>query len=155
MAFMPRSRSRTSRACSGLIVDTAEQDILEGDPLAFAERKGFDGFEERGDVPFAGDRHDLLADLVVGGVEAEGELGPQGLVGEAANGGLDAAGGDGHAGLGDADGFDEKVDTGDELVVVEEGLAHPHEDEVDAVCADFDSVAVKDRNDLAGDLACT
>ena len=41
-----------------------------------------------------------------------------------------------------------------EVVVVEERLAHAHEDQVDAVAADFDFVALEDGDDLAGDFAC-
>ncbi len=54
----------------------------------------------------------------------------------------------------------EQADGGDEVGVVEEGLAHAHEDEVDAGgggvaagAADVDVVAVEDGGDLAGDLA--
>ncbi len=112
------------------------------------------------DVPLTRDGHDALADGVVGGVEGEGELGADGLGGEGADGGLDAGGGDGHAGLGDADGLDEQADGGHEGVVVEEGLAHAHEDEVDAGgvlvaggAGEPNAVAVEDGGDLTGDLA--
>ena len=117
----------------GLIVDAAEQDVLEGDPLALAQRNGLHRFEELGDVPFARDGHDLLADLVVGGVQAESELGADGSW---ANSGSPARCQlvNGHARLGDAD-LLYSSSTADELVVVEEGLAHAHEDEVDAVLA--------------------
>ena len=105
------------------------------------------------DVPFAGDGHDLLAHLVVGGVEGDGELGADGLFGEAQDAGHDAGGGDGHARFGDADFVDEQADGVHEGVVVEEGLAHAHEDEVDAVAADLDVVALEDGDDLSGDFA--
>ena len=39
------------------------------------------------------------------------------------------------------------------LVVVEERLAHAHENQVDAVAANFDFLAVEDGNDLAGDFS--
>ena len=48
---------------------------------------------------------------------------------------------------------DQQADGGHEVVVVEEGLAHAHEDQIDAVAADLDAVAVEDGDDLAGDLA--
>ena len=116
-------------------------------------------FEERGDVPLARDGHDGLADDVVGGVEADGQLGADGLAGEVEDAGKDAGGADGHARLGDAH-VDEQADGGHEVGVVEEGLAHAHEDEVDAcrggvaaAAAEVDAVAVEDGGDLAGDLA--
>ena len=64
------------------VVDAAEEDVLEGDPLAVAQRDGRECFEEGGDVPFARDGHDGFADHVVGGVEADGELGANGFGGE-------------------------------------------------------------------------
>src|SRR5580692_3822346 len=51
------------------VVDAAEENVLEGDPLAVAERDGREGFEEGGYVPFARDGHDGLADLIVRGIE--------------------------------------------------------------------------------------
>ncbi len=82
------------------VVDAAEQDVLEGDPLAVAQGDGRERVEEGGDVPFARDGHDGFADLVVGGVEADGELGADGLFGEVEDAGEDAGGADGHARLG-------------------------------------------------------
>ena len=72
---------------------------------------------------------------------------------EAFEAGEDAGGGDGHARLGDAHLLDEKADGGHEGVVVEEGLAHAHEDQVDAIFADLNDVAIQHGGDLAGDLA--
>src|SRR6266478_3536989 len=54
------------------VVDAAEENVLEGDPLAVAQGDGREGVEERGDVPLARDGHDGLANLVVGSVEADG-----------------------------------------------------------------------------------
>ena len=62
-------------------------------------------------------------------------------------------GGDGHAREGEADFRAEQTDRVHEGVVVEEGLAHAHEDEVDAVAAELDLVTAKDSDDLTGDLA--
>lgn len=135
------------------VVDAAEQDVLEGDVLAGAEGNGGDGFEEGGDGPFAGDGHNGLADHVVGGIEGQGEVGPDGFGSKALDAGEDAGGGDGHARFGDTHWAGKEADGGHEGVVVEEGFAHAHEDKVDAVLADGDPVAVKDGGDLSGDLA--
>ena len=48
-----------------LVVDAAEQDVLEGDAFAGTERHCGDGVEQSGDVPLARDGHDGLADDVV------------------------------------------------------------------------------------------
>lgn len=48
-----------------LVVDAAEQDVLEGDPLAGAEGDGAAGLKQGGDVPLAGNGHDLRADGVI------------------------------------------------------------------------------------------
>ena len=92
---------------------------------------------------------------VVGRVEADGQLGAQvgRLLGEALDAGNDAGGGDGHALRAQADFADQQAHGGHEVVVVEKRLAHAHEDQVHAVAAHVDAVAVEDRDDLAGDLA--
>src|ERR1700730_11455778 len=113
------------------VVDAAEKDVFEGDPLAVAQGDGGEGFEEGGDVPFARDGHDGLADLIVGGVEADGSFGAEGFFGEVEDSGKDAGGADGHARLGNGH-LGEEADGGDEVGVVEEGLTHAHEDQVDA-----------------------
>src|SRR6202021_34445 len=66
---------------------------------------------------------------------------------------------DGHTGLGDGH-LGEEADGRDEVGVVEEGLAHAHEDEINsgrsgvaAGTAEFDVMAVEDGGDLTGDLA--
>ena len=91
--------------------------------------------------------------LVVRGVERDGEAGADGLASEALDAGHDAGGGDGHAREGEADFRAEQTDGIHEGVVVEEGLAHAHKDEVDAVAPELDLVTAKDSDDLTGDLA--
>ena len=82
------------------------------------------------------------------------------LAGKAPDRGLDAAGRDSHPRGGNADLTDQQAHCVHEGVVVEEGLAHAHEDKVDAVglapafaTADGDSVAGEHGGDLPGDLA--
>ena len=135
------------------VVDASEQDVFEGYSFARAEWDFADGCDEVCDVPFAGDGHDLFADLIVGGVEGDGELGADRFLGEALDAGDDARGGDGHAGFGDSDFFDQETDGVHEGFVVEERLAHAHEDEVDAVACRSNVVALEDGDDLAGDFS--
>ena len=47
-----------------------------------------------------------------------------------------------------------QADGGHEIVVVEKGFAHAHKNEIDAVAADADGVAIENGDDLAGNLAC-
>lgn len=137
----------------GLIVDAPQEDIFKGDPLARPQGDFLDGGDEIVDVPLAGDGHDLLADLIVGGVERDGELGADGFLGEALDARDDPGGGDGHTRFGDSDFSDEEADSVHEGVVIEERLAHAHEDEVDSVAADLDVVTLEDGDDLSGDFS--
>ncbi len=95
------------------------------------------------------------ANRVVGRVQADGQLGADfgGFLGESFDAGNDAGGGDGHALRAEADFFDQQSHRGHEVVVVEERLAHAHEDQIHAIAAHADAVAVEDGDDLAGDFA--
>ena len=135
------------------VVDAAQQHIFEGDLLSRGERHGARRFKDRFNGPLARDGHDSFAHGVVRGVERDGETRTHRLFGEALDAGDDAAGRDGHAGSGQTDFVDQQADRIHEGVVVEEGLAHAHEDEVDAVAAKLDLMAAEDRDDLTGDLA--
>jgi hypothetical protein len=137
----------------GLVVDAAEQDVLESDFFAGAEGDGADGVEDGSGVPFAGDGHDGFADLVVRGVEGDGETRAFGLLCEALDAGHDARGGDGHTRGLELDGAGEQAEGSDPGVVVEEWLAHAHEDEVDAVAAEMDTLALEHGDDLTGNFA--
>ena len=59
----------------GTVGCAAQQDIFKGEALAGTELELSDGVEQRRDGPLAVDGHDLGADGVVGGVEADGQLG--------------------------------------------------------------------------------
>ena len=91
--------------------------------------------------------------LSLGALREMASFGADGFRSEAQDAGHDAGGGDGHARFGDADFVDEQADGVHEGVVVEEGLAHAHEDEVDAVAPDLDLMALEDGDDLSGDFS--
>src|SRR5690606_34391053 len=76
------------------VVDLAEQHVLEGHSPSAGGRHLADRREQLGDVPAPVDRHDLVADLVGRGVEADRQtdLEPEALAGEALDG-RDQAGG--------------------------------------------------------------
>src|SRR3974390_634118 len=137
----------------GRVSEAAEEDVLEGEALAVAEREVAQGGEELLDRPLAGDGHDFGAQRFVGGVEGDGKLGADFFGGEVGDAGDDARGGDGHARGGDSGVEREAADGLHEVVVVEEGLALSHENEVDAVAVDVDVLVVEDGEDLAGDFS--
>ena len=123
------------------------------------KRDSCQGFEEGRDVPFACDGHDGFANGVVRGVEADGKFGADGFRGELLNAREDSGGADSHARLRNRH-LSEDSNSVHEVGVVQKGLAHAHEDEVDARgavitagTAEFDLMAVEDRGDLAGYLA--
>ena len=86
------------------------------------------------------------ADGVVAGIQGECQIGADRFCGEAADGGFDAAGADRHARGRNADAFDEEQDGAHEVVVVEKGLAHTHEDQVQTVASDPGLVAAQHRD---------
>ena len=75
LARSPRMRSTSSRACVGVVVEAAEQDVFEGEALAVAEREVAQGGEQLLDGPLLRDGHDFGAERFVGRVERDGELG--------------------------------------------------------------------------------
>ena len=93
------------------------------------------------DGPLAVDGHDLGADGVVGRVEADGELGRSSggsWAKRSMPGTMPEVETVMRRGLRPTS-LDQQADGGHEVVVVEERLAHAHEDQIDAVAADFDA----------------
>ena len=135
--------------------DAAQQHVFEGDALAGTQRNVAHRVNDFDDRPLVVDGHDLGADRIVGRVEADGELGAQ--VGrffcESFDPGNDAGGGDGHAPRAEADLADQQAHRSHEVVVVEERLAHAHEDQIHAIAADANGLTIEDRDDLACDFA--
>jgi hypothetical protein len=65
-----------------LVVDVADERVLDGVPAAGAAGVVVGGGEHLGDVPAGVDRHQGVAQLVVGGVQADREGGVQPLLGQ-------------------------------------------------------------------------
>ena len=96
----------------GAIVDACEEDVFEKDKFFTSSDKGIAGSEETFHGITFIDGHDLIADLIAGGVEGEGEAERKGVVSEFFDLGGETAGGDGdmagaHADVG---GGDEKIE---------------------------------------------
>src|SRR6185437_9764463 len=136
-----------------LVVDAAEQDVLKGQLFLRAQRNLADCPDEAVDVPLAVDGHDLFTDLIVGRVERNRQLGPQRFGGKALNPRQDSGSGDGHARLGNSDFRNQQTYGAHEGVIVEEGFAHAHKDQVDAVAAYLHVVALEHRDHLPGDFS--
>ena len=129
-----------------LVGNPGQQHILERDSLARTKLDLAHSIHHRLDGPLAIDRHDLFADAVVGGIEADGQLGPHlwRLLGKALDSRHDAGSRDGHTARTQANLLHQQADGGHEVGKVEERLAHAHEDQVHTVAAHLYGVAIED-----------
>lgn len=101
----------------GTIVDACEENVFEEDQFFTSSDKGIAGSEEAFHGVAFIDGHDLIADLIAGGVEGEGEAERKGVVSEFFDLGGETAGGDGdmagaHADVG---GGDEEIEGGEKI----------------------------------------
>lgn len=114
------------------VVDAGDEDVFEGDHLALAIEVMLTGGGEVGQGMLAVDGHDLVADGVGGAVKGDGETELFRFVGELPDLRGEAGGGDG-----DLAGTDvgaprgvEGTECDEEVVVIGEGFAHAHDDEI-------------------------
>jgi len=126
----------------GGVVGVFDEDVFDEEAGARGEGVGFEGFFQGGEGHGLVDGHEGVAEVVVGGVEADGEAKVfEGRFGVAEGreffDAVDAAnGGDGDLGEGEVEavGFGEDTEGLEEVVEVVERFAHAHEDDVlDAV----------------------
>ena len=92
----------------GTIVNACEENVFEEDKLFASSDKGIAGSEETFHGITFIDGHDLIADLIAGGVEGKGEAEGKGVVSEFFDLGGETAGGNGdmagaHADVGGGD----------------------------------------------------
>ena len=139
----------------GRIVYAAEEAILDRDGAAAAGLKAVGGGEDVGDRETFAHREELGARGVVGSVERDGEVDVETGGGEGVDAGDDADGGDGD--LAPAEGAEavvgDAVDRGEDVVEVQQGLAHAHEDEGLEAAADGEGFATEGEklfDDFAG-----
>ena len=114
------------------VVDAGDEDVFQGDHLALAIQVLLAGGGEVGEGMLAVDRHDLVADGVGGTVKGDGESELFRFVGELPDLWGEAGGGDGDlAGpdVGAPRGV-EGTEGDEQVVVIGEGFAHSHDDEV-------------------------
>lgn len=116
----------------GGVVDAGDEDVFQGDHLALAIEVMLTGGGEVGEGMLAVDGHDLVADGVGGAVKGDGEAELFGFVGELPDLRGKTGGGDGDlAGpdVGAPRGV-EGAECDEQVVVIGEGFAHAHDDEV-------------------------
>ena len=133
-----------------VVVDAFDEDILEGELLFLLRVPVAEGVHEFIDAPLLVHRHDLVAHVVAGAVEGNGEADLLRVVGEFSDLRDESGSGDGEVpgadvqspiGGDDLDGLEEMGEVG-------EGFAHAHEDDVvDLFSADF-----LGEEDLSGDF---
>ncbi len=114
------------------VVDFLDQDELERYHAALGLAVAANRRDELFERVAAVDRHDLVAGLVGGAVQADREAELFGLVGEFEDFRDDARGGDGDAPGAEVQspGRVEDAEGGQEVVVVGHGLAHAHNDDI-------------------------
>lgn len=115
-----------------VVVDPSKEDVFEGDHAAFTFEVMAAGSGEFGEGILAVDRHDAAADLIGGAMEGEGEAELFGFVGEATDLGGEAGSGDGDFAGAEAiaPGGVQEAEGGEQVVVIGEGFAHAHDDQV-------------------------
>ena len=116
----------------GTIVDACEKNVFEEDKFFTSGDKGIAGGEEAFHGITFIDGHDLIADLIAGGVKGEGEAEGEGVVSEFFDLGSEPAGGDGDVARAHADvGWgDEEIEGREEIGEIGERFAHAHEDKI-------------------------
>jgi len=133
-----------------VVVDAVDEDVFEGELLVFTGVPVVERVKEFGDGPPFVDWHDLLADVVGGAVEGDGEANLLGVLGELADLWDEAGGGECEVACAEVEGFGagDELDGGEEVFEVGEGFSHAHEDEVvDALAGELFG-----GEDLAGDF---
>src|SRR5208282_2946265 len=114
------------------VVDSGDQDVFEGDHAAFFPEVEITGGGEFLEWIFVIDRHDFGAGLVRGAVEGDGEAELERFGGQLADLRGQTAGGDGDFARADlaAPRRVEDAQGAQEVVVVGQRFAHPHDHDV-------------------------
>ena len=136
------------------IVEVLEEDVFEGDLVAGLLIEMIQGFDEGFEIVGFVDGHDLVALFVIGRVQRDGELEFNLVVAELADHLSDSGCGDGDASgaHGQAVGGGDALDGFEDVLIIEQGFAHAHEDDVgEFFCVDAFRLLV-DEDDFVIDL---
>ena len=115
-----------------VVVDSVNENVLEGDDLLALVDESFAGLKEFFDwIPLI-DRHDLLAGFVIGSVERDGKTKLGRMFSQLEDAGNEAAGGEGDVAGSDPETFrgENGVQGWQQVGEVGQGFDHAHEDEV-------------------------
>ncbi len=113
------------------VVHLVEEHIFKGQLFAIAQGKIPRCRDQLFQVPLAVDGHEAGAGDVIRCVERNGQFRPHRLRSQVVDAGHDPRRGHRHARLRDPHSFHQEPHGRDEIVVVEERLAHSHEDQID------------------------
>ena len=114
------------------VVEAVDHHVLEAHPAAGALGEALPGVDDAGYRPLAVDGHQLVAQVVGGGMQADGQVDLRQLVDHAVDARDDAGGADRDAARADPEPLRvvEEADRVEHPIRVVERLAHPHEDDV-------------------------
>ena len=132
MAAPAARRVDERRALRIGVVEAVDHHVLEAHPAAGALREALPGVDDAGDRPLAVDGHQLVAQLVGGGMQADRQVHLGQLVDHAVDPRYDTGGADRDAARPDAEPLRvvEEAHRVEHPIRVVERLAHPHEDDV-------------------------
>ena len=137
----------------GPIVYAAEQHILQCHSLLGTQRHLPYRFDHVSYIPFPRHRHNAFAHSVVRRIQRDCQLWPHRFRGETQDPGHNPRGRDRHSRLGNIHLLHQQPHRRHKGVVVQEGLTHSHEDQVDSIAAGFGLLPLEHRRDLTGDLS--
>ena len=115
------------------VVHPCKHNIFECETLARAPTLAEEltrRVEQSFKIPLSSNGHNALADLVIGGIQRDCQLRPDGLMRKIQNTGHDPRSGDRHAGFGKADLLNQEANGLHKVVVIEERFPHSHEHDV-------------------------
>src|SRR5579863_1905028 len=135
------------------IVHSLHENVFESQVLPVPERKITGSGQQFLQIPFPVDRHQPAAQFVVGCIQRYGQLRSHRLGAKIIDTWHDPCSGDGHARRRDANTLHQEADRSHEILIIQEGLAHAHEDDVHAVLWWRDTLVVEHRAELPHDLA--
>lgn len=137
------------------MVQIFDNDVFEGDALPLVEGEFAQGIEELIEGPDAVGGHDLAAEFIAGGVQANGEVDAEIFGGKLLQSGDVADGGEGNFSPREveAGGIEQDFDGAHDVIVIVEGFAHAHEDEIRDAPLLFIGDFLSDE-DLLEDFVC-
>jgi len=133
LAAQPAQQLRNFTGILWRIVHAAEQNIFERDPLPRAQRKLARRRHQRLQIPLLVQRHQPRSQRIVRRIQGNGQLWPDRLSAKIMNARHDPRRRYRHPPLGNSHTLHQQPRRLDEIVVIQKRLAHPHENQIDAI----------------------